>query len=119
MSIRNGIYDLLKALEADVYPIVAPQETSDTYITFSVRREAVRTQDGVTINNVLLTLNIYAAELDDCVTMAATMYAGLEAKSGTYDSETLHITNWVSEDGGYIPDLDKFAIIQEYELMFL
>jgi len=66
-----------------------------------------------------LTLNVFSNELDDVVTMCATLYSGLEGGSGTYDGETLMVCNWVAEeDGGYIPDLDKFVITQEYQLYF-
>lgn len=119
MSIRNGIYDLLSALEGDVYPVVAPQETATTYIVYTIRVEPVRTQDGVSAQYVYLTLNIFAAELDDLETMGTTMYAGLEDADGTYDSETLNVCAWLStEDGGYFPDLDKYQLIQEYQLLF-
>jgi hypothetical protein len=120
MSIRNGIYDLLSAIEGDVYPFVAPQETAVTYIVYTIRREPVRTQDGITAYDVYLTLNIYADELDDLETMGATFESGLEGASGTYDSETLHVCNWVStEDGGYLPDLDKHQLVQEYQMYFI
>ena len=119
MSIRNGIYDLLSALEGDVYPVVAPQQITDTYIVYMIRREPVRTQDGVSAYEVYLTLHIYADELDDLETMGATMEAGLENASGTYDSETLAACSWLStEDGGYLPDLDKHELTQEYQLLF-
>jgi hypothetical protein len=117
MSTRSAVYNLLKAAEADSYPLIAPQELTDSYVTYSMRREPVRTQQGLT-EEVSLTINIYANKHVDCVTLAATMYSGLEGKSGTYDSRTLHICNWVSESDGYIFELDKFVITQEYQLIF-
>lgn len=119
MSIRSAIYDLLNDYEADVYPLVAPQETTDPYVVFFIRREPIRTQDGVTVNEITLTLNIYAKELDDALSLASTLYTGLEGQSGTYDSETLDVCNWTFEDGDYIESLDKFLITQEYNLKFL
>jgi hypothetical protein len=118
MSIRKAIYDLLNDSEADVYPLVAPQALTDPYVVFSMRRVPTRTQDGITVNDVELTLNIYANTLSDCISLADTMNAGIEAATGTYDTETLLIGNWVSEDGGYIDDLDKYIITQEYQLRF-
>lgn len=119
MSIRKGIYSLLSGIEADVYPVVAPQETTGTYIVYSLRFEPVRTQQGVSAQYVYLTLDIFASELDDLETMGATMYTGLEDASGTYDSETLNVCAWLStEDGGYISDLDKHHLVQEYQLLF-
>ena len=90
MSIRSGIYDLLKALEGDVYPIVAPQETAVSYVTYSMRQEPIRTQDGISPTDVELTLNIFSNTLSDTVTLAATIYAGLEDASGTYAVPWLH-----------------------------
>ena len=119
MSIRSGIYDLLKAVEADVYPIVAPQETADPYIVYSIRREPIRTQSGIQVEDVTLTLEIYANDWDSCLTLAASLYSNLENKSGTYGTESLLVCNWTAEtDGGYIGDLDKFNITQEYNLKF-
>jgi len=119
MSIRGAIYDLLNDYEADVYPYVAKQDATDPYVVYHVRREAVRTQDGVSAQEVILTLNYYATDLDDVITLAATIYTGLEGTSGTYDSETLHSTSWASEDGYYISDLEKYNLTQEYKLIFL
>ena len=118
MSTRSAVYNLLKAAETDCYALVAPQETTVPYVAYSMRREPVRTQDGLT-EEVWLTLNIYANTHATCVTLAATMYSGLEGKSGTYDSRSLIICNWVSESDGYIPELDKFVITQEYQLRFI
>jgi len=119
MSIRAAIYDLLNDSEADVYPLVAPQETTDPYVVFSMTRTPTRTQDGITVNDVMLMLNIYANTLSDCISLADTMYSGLEGTSGTYDStETLLISNWVSEDGAHLEDKDKYIITQEYQLRF-
>lgn len=118
MSIRSGIYDLLKALEADSYPIVAPQETTASYVTYSMRQEPVRTQDGISPTDVELTLNVFSNTLSDAVTLAGTMYAGLEAASGTYGARTLMVCNWIAESESYIPELDKYMITQEYQLRF-
>jgi len=102
-----------------VYPYAAPQETTGTYTVYFIRREGIRTQDGVGPYNVFLTLHIYATDLDTVEAMSATMEAALDDGSGTYDGETLMVCNWLSsEDGDYLPDLDKFTIIQEYQLYF-
>lgn len=118
MSIRGAIYDLLNDVEADVYPLVAPQETTAPYIAYTMRSEPIRTQSGVALTEVALTLEIYASTLDQCITLAALIYAGMEGKTGTYDSETLFICNWVSEGDDYISGIDKFNITQEYNLKF-
>ena len=118
MSIRSAIYDLLNDSEADVYPLIAPQETAVEYVVYSMNREPVRTQDGITVNDVDLTLHIFANDLDDCITLAGTMYAGLEGVSGTYDSQTLMICNWTGEDGAHYEDQNKYMITQTYQLRF-
>jgi len=118
MSIRGAVYDFLKATETDVYAMAAPQELDDPYVAYSIRREAVRSQDGFS-EEVFVTLNIYANVHDDCVDLAETLASAYDGGSGTYDSETLHICNWISEGDGYIPDLDKFVITQEYQLRFI
>jgi len=122
MSIRRAIYDLLNDTEADVYPLVAPQELTDPYVVYSMRRDPTRTQSGIGVQEVALTLSIYANSLSACVTLADTMYAALELATGGYGSgsasETLHISNWVSEDGYYLDDLKKYVITQEYQLRF-
>lgn len=118
MSIRAAIYDLLNDSEADVYPFVSPQELADPYVVFNIRMAPERVQEGTAVKEVDLTLNIFANTLELCTALAATMYAGLEDASGTYDTETLHVSNWVSEDGYYIDDLQKYVITQEYQLKF-
>jgi hypothetical protein len=118
MSIRSAIYDLLNDVEADVYPLFAPQETTDPYVAYSIRTEPIRTQSGIVVTDVDLTLNIYANTYDEAVTLALALYTGLENASGTYDSETLMVCNWVSESEDYIPQLDKVNITQEYQLKF-
>jgi hypothetical protein len=118
MSLRGAIYDLLNDIEADVYPLVAPQETTDPYVSYSVRIEPIRVQGAIAVNEVTLTCDIFANTRDQCLTLAALIYTGMEGASGTYDSETLHICNWVSEDEGYISELQKFNITQVYVLKF-
>jgi hypothetical protein len=119
MSIRNGIYDLLAAVDSAVYPIGAPQETTGSYAVYFIRRERALTQDRTGPYSVFLTIHFFAKEIDDAETMAATFEAGLDNGSGTYDGETLMVCNWMSsEDGTYLPDIDKYSIIQEYQLYF-
>ncbi len=118
MSIRKAIYDLLNDSETDVYPMVAPQELTDPYVVFNMRLSPIRTQDGIGPQEVDLTLNIFANTLSACIALADTMYAGVEAATGTYDTEDLMIANWTAEDGYYIDELQKYAITQEYNLKF-
>jgi len=119
MSIRKAVYDLLNDSEADVYPLIAPQELTDPYVVFSMEISPIRTQDGIAVNDVELTLDIYANSISSCITLADTMYAGIEAAAGTYDTETLHIANWVADRPGiHLADLDKYMITQEYTLRF-
>lgn len=118
MSIRAAVYSLLSGVEGDVYPMVAPQEVTDPYVVYNMRMEYIRTQTGITVTDTNLTLNIYANTLSDTITLADTMSAALESASGTYATETLHICNWVAEDGFYIDELQKYAITQEYILRF-
>ena len=119
MSIRKAIYDLLNDSEADVYPMVAPQELTDPYVVFSIRKAPIRTQDGIGPINVDLTLYIYAASLSDCIGLVNTMYAGLEGATGTYDTENIMVCNWMADEpGDYMEDLNKYVITQEYQLYF-
>lgn len=118
MSLRGAIYDLLNDVEADVYPLVVPQETTDPYVAYSMRTEPVRDQSGMHLTEVSLTLNIFANTFAGCVTLANSLFSGLESKSGTYDGEDLFVCVWQSESDDYIPDLEKFNITQEYLLKF-
>jgi len=118
VSIRKAIYSLLSGLEADVFPLVATQEMSDPYVVYSMRGEPIRSQDGIGVKEIMLTITIYANTFSDCIALADTMYAGLEGTAGTYATETLMISNWISEDEYYIDDLKKYGITQEYQLRF-
>jgi len=118
MSIRKAVYALLVAAETDVFPLVAEQETTEPYVVFSMRRTPERTQDGIGPQYVDLTLEIYANTLSDCIALADTMYAGIEDASGSYDTETLMVGNWVAESDFYIDELKKYGITQEYTLTF-
>ena len=118
-TIRGAIYDLLNDSEADVYPMVAPQELTDPYAVYSIRTAPIRSQEGIEVTDVELTLDIFANVYSDCVALAATMFAGIENASGTYDTtETLMVANWETEDGQYIEDLNKYMITQTYQLRF-
>jgi len=119
MSIRKAIYDLLNDTEADVYAMVGPQELTDPYVVYNIRINPERTQDGVGPTEAILTLNVYANTDTEAITLADSMYAGMENASGTYDNETLMVCNWTSEDGDYLEGLEKYLIIQEYQLRFI
>lgn len=118
MSIRKAVYDLLNDVEADVYPFVAPQELKVPYVVYNVRLDPIRTQDGVGPYSVDVSLMIYANSFSDCVVLADAMSAGIEGATGSYDTETLMVANWVSEDGLYLDDQQKYVITQEYQLFF-
>ena len=119
MSVRAAIYSLLSGLEGDVFPLNAQQETTVPYVVYSMSITPTRTQSGVGVTDVSLTLEIYANSFSDCITLADTLYTGLEGTSGTYATETLHISNWVSESDFYVRDLNKYSITQEYQLRFI
>ena len=118
MSVREAIYDLLNDTSSEVWPLKVPQEKTDPYVTFFMRRAPVRTQDGIDVEDVDLTLNIYASTHEACVTLADAMYAGLEGATGTYATESLMICNWESETDDYLDGLEKVVITQEYNLKF-
>lgn len=118
MSIRSAIFDILNDVESDVFALAAPQELAVPYAVFSVRTEPIRTQDGIIVREVYLTLDIYANDRGDCLALASSLYAGLEGKTGSYSDQTLMICNWVSEGEDFIPDLQKWNVTQEYELKF-
>lgn len=118
MSLRKAIYDILNDIEADVYPFVAPQELTDPYVVYNIRVTPVRVQEGITMRMMDVSLYVYANTIAELIPLTETIYAALENKTGTFDGEALHVSNYVSEDGDYIPDLDKYMINQEYNLRF-
>lgn len=118
MSIRKAVYDVLDSTAWGVYPIVAPQENTGKYIVFFVRREVLRTQDGVAVEDITLTINIYANDLSDCIELADIYRSAIEGASGTYDVETMIIGLFQSESDDYIENLDKYMITQDYLLRF-
>ena len=118
MSIRDAIHDLLNDTEADVYPFIAPQETTVSYVVYNIRKDPVRTQDGIGPYNVSLLLAVYDKDMDDCITLADALAAALEGATGSYGSENLMVCNWLSEDGDFLEELKKYVITQEYQLYF-
>jgi len=118
MSIRAAVYDLLNDVDSRIHALAAPQEETNPYAVWEIRTEPVRTQSGIVIKEVYVTLNMYANERDDCITLADSYYTGLEGKTGAYSDQTLMICNWTSESEDYISELDKWMITQEYELKF-
>ena len=118
MSIRAAVYDLLDDVNARVYPLAAPQEQTNPYAVYEMRDEPERVQGGIQVHNISLSINIYANDRDDCLTLAASYFSGLEGATGSYSDQTLMICNWMSESEDFIPDLKKWNISQEYELKF-
>jgi len=118
VSTRTGIYDLMNNVETDVYPVIAPQGLTDPYAVYSVRFEYIRTQDGIAIKDGYLTVDIYADKYADCGSLADTVRDNLDNQNGTYNSEVMFVAYITSEVDGYIPELDKFVITQEYVLRF-
>jgi hypothetical protein len=118
VAIRTAIYDLMNDVETDVYPVVAPQGLTDPYAVYSVRFEYLRTQDGTAVQDANMTVEIYANEYDDCGALADTIRGNVDNQDGTYNSKVLFVAYITSESDGYIPELDKFVITQEYVLRF-
>jgi len=120
MSIRKAIYDLLNDTEADVYPLIAPQELTDPYAVYSTRIEYIRSHDGVEVNEAYVTVQVYANTLATCIALADSLSAALEGASGTYDTtETLHVGLFLGEVDGYFSDIDKYMITQDYLFKFI
>jgi len=118
MSIRKAVYDLLNDTETDVYPIIAPQGLTVPYGTFFVRMEYVRSQDGISVTDTTVTVNIYANDLSDCIVLSESLRAAIENASGSYDTETLSVGLLLSESDDYIEDLNKYVITQDFLLRF-
>jgi hypothetical protein len=119
MSLRKAVYDLLNNTETDCYPVYAPQELTDPYVVFFITLTPVRHQGGLTYD-VDLTLNIFANDFSDVVSLADSLRAALENASGSLDSgnEDLEVCNFIRESDDYLPELDKKFIIQDYQLRF-
>jgi hypothetical protein len=118
MSIRAAVYDLLNDVTSQVHALAAPQELTSPYAVWSIRDEPIRVQGAIQIHNVFLTVNIYANTRDATITLASSIYTGLEGKTGSYSDQTLMICNWMGENEDYIPDLDKWTIGLDFELKF-
>lgn len=116
MSIRAAVYDLLNDVSSSVFPLAAPQETTTAYAVYSITTDPIRTQSGIQVYNLRLTVDIYANTRDACLTLASSFFSGLENKSGSYSDQTIMVCNWTSESEDYIPDLKKWNITQDYEI---
>lgn len=117
MSIRSAIYDLMNDADSDVYPTVAAAGESDPYAVYNMSREMVRTQDGVAVYDMALTVTCYAKDYSDLIDFAATIESTLEGATGTYDDKTIMVSTMLTEgpvehDG----DLDKYYIVQTYSI---
>jgi len=118
MSIRAAIYDLLNDVDSRVHALAAPQEETNPYAVWEIRREPIRVQESIILEEITLTLNIYANLRDDALTLATSYFDGLEAKTGSYSNKTLIACTWSSESEDYISELDKWNVSQEYNLKF-
>lgn len=112
-TLKVAMYDILNNAEADVYPLVAPQELTDPYAVYSSRIELVRAQGSVPIKDYYLTLNIYANVLTDAINLADAFSSVLDNLSGTFEGEELEVGLFLTESDDFIPDLDKYVITQE------
>ena len=119
MSIRSAVYSLLSSIEADSYPLYAPQETTDPYVVYSMRIVPILTQDFTGPDDVDLTLDIYASTFAEAVSLADTMYAAMDNASGTYSDKELMLSRFVSESDSFISGVEKVNITQEYNLKFV
>lgn len=119
MSYRTAIYDMLNDVSANVFPLVAPQETDTTYAVYSTRLERVLSQDGVFVKTVYLTVNIYANDFSNCDQFANYIRIGVDGKKATYGTDSIDGGLLLSESDDYIPGLDKYIITQEYQIYFV
>jgi hypothetical protein len=107
----------MSGLEADVWPMVAPQGTNDPYAVYFLTREPERSQDGVELWIVRMRLECYGNDLDDVIALAAVFEADLDIKDETALTEyTLHVSYLESESDDYLHTENKFNISQEYTL---
>lgn len=118
MSLRSATYSLLSGVTSKVYPVVAPQETTGSYAVYSLRITPVRCQDGISMYDVDVSLEVYAETWDACADLADSFQSAIEDASGTYDGDSLEVGLYNSETDDYISDIDKFNISQEYTLKF-
>ena len=119
MSVRTAIYTLMSGLEPDVWPLKAPEGTSEDHGVYFISREKIRSQDGTEFEEVRLRVEVYADNYDNVIALAATFEADLDIKDETVISgETLHVAYMENESDDYIWDEKKFNITQEYTLKF-
>lgn len=118
MSYRTAIYDLMNDVEADVYPLVAPQELTVPYAVYTTRREPIRVQEGVSVWTVFLTVYIYASDFSDCDNLADTIRTNMEHRAVTKGTDVIIGSMMISESDDYIQSLNKYLITQEYQIQF-
>ena len=118
MSYRTAIYDLMNNVEADVYPLVAPQELTVSYAVYTTRMELVRAQQGTPVMTTYLTVYCYANDFSVCVDLAITIQNNMEHREGSYNAglDILMGCMMIGESDDYIPSLDKYLITQEYKM---
>ena len=115
-TIKASIYTLLSAVTVKSYPVVGPQEETSAYAVYLTRFEPVRDQVSINIYDCSLTLNIYANDMSDCITLAGQFFTAIEDASGTYGANDLEVGYFISESDDYIENLDKYVITQEWQL---
>jgi hypothetical protein len=120
MSLRSFIYsELLTNVDSNVYPLVAPEKTTDPYAVYFISRQSVLTQDGVAVKAVVLRIEIYGNDWDAVEALAKSYESYLDHIDPVEGiDENLMVAILEREDEDYLHDEQKFNITQEYTLKF-
>jgi hypothetical protein len=118
MAIGTVIYTKLSAVEADCYPVVAPQGVQLPYITY----QTVSVTPDDTKNSVSdfdkwrVQVNIFAVSQSAAETLAASCRTALDLLRATVGSVTVLDSRFDGQVDMSEPDEDYYHIAQDYIL---
>jgi len=103
------IKSLLSGVITQVYPVVAPQDITGSYVTYQIIDKVPWDSKGVvaTVDAVRVTLKIVADTYSALATLVESVRTAMDQKSGTYASIVIQNVVFDDERDQYDEDLKK------------
>lgn len=113
----DAIYDLLDAVEADVYPDITPEDDINTpFVTYSIISNVPNDdKDGVSgLDTYRIQLSIYHNDDRNLDQLANNIRTEIDRYSGTKQSVVIQSVRFDTEFGGYDSAAKLYYRMQDY-----
>lgn len=112
----KAIYEIIKAVEADCYPSVAPNDATEPYVVYTIISNVPEdTKQGISeLDIIRVQIDIYADEYEDAHTLAASVRSAMDRRKGTIRGNIIDNIIFDGESDMKESEAELYRVTQDY-----